>query len=101
MKKDLHPNYVAEAKVSCSCGAVFATGSTRDELSVETCSQCHPFFTGKQKIIDSTGRVDRFKKMAEAAEAKKADRESLKSKEEKQAERAAKQAKKTEEAINA
>lgn len=60
-------------KITCSCGAVLTTGSTQKDLSVEICSQCHPFYTGKKKMIDTTGRVDRFKKLAEkAAAAKKA-----------------------------
>jgi len=61
MKKDIHPKY-GEATVHCACGETFTTGSTKDELSVEICSKCHPFFTGKQKLVDSGGRVDRFKK---------------------------------------
>ncbi len=61
MKKDIHPKYY-ETKVKCACGNEFTTGSTLKEMHVEICSQCHPFFTGKQKIIDSAGRVDRFKK---------------------------------------
>ena len=61
MKKDIHPKY-GEATVHCACGETFTTGSTKEELSVEICSKCHPFFTGKQKLVDSGGRVDRFKK---------------------------------------
>ncbi|HML66864.1 50S ribosomal protein L31 [bioreactor metagenome] len=61
MKKDIHPKY-GESLVRCACGETFKTGSTKEELSVEICSKCHPFFTGKQKLIDSGGRVDRFKK---------------------------------------
>ena len=61
MKKDIHPKY-GEAIVRCACGETFKTGSTKEELSVEICSKCHPFFTGKQKLVDSGGRVDRFKK---------------------------------------
>jgi large subunit ribosomal protein L31 len=61
MKKDIHPKY-GESQVRCACGETFKTGSTKEELSVEICSKCHPFFTGKQKLIDSGGRVDRFKK---------------------------------------
>ena len=61
MKKDIHPKH-GEATVRCACGETFTTGSTKEELSVEICSKCHPFFTGKQKLIDSGGRVDRFKK---------------------------------------
>jgi large subunit ribosomal protein L31 len=61
MKKDIHPKY-GEATVRCACGETFKAGSTKEELSVEICSTCHPFYTGKQKLIDSGGRVDRFKK---------------------------------------
>jgi large subunit ribosomal protein L31 len=64
MKKDIHPNYV-EATVHCSCGNTFTTRSTKKELHVELCSQCHPFYTGKQKLVDSGGRVDRFKRRLE------------------------------------
>ncbi len=61
MKKDIHPSY-GEAIVHCACGETFKTGSTKGELSVEICSKCHPFYTGRQKLVDSGGRVDRFKK---------------------------------------
>ncbi len=61
MKKDIHPKY-GKATVRCACGETFTTGSTRGELSVEICSKCHPFYTGRQKLVDSGGRVDRFKK---------------------------------------
>ena len=68
MKKDIHPQY-EEATVHCSCGNTFTTRSTKKDLHVELCSQCHPFYTGKQKLVDSGGRVDRFKRRLE----KKAD----------------------------
>ena len=61
MKQGIHPKY-GEATVRCACGETFTTGSTKEELTVEICSKCHPFFTGKQKLVDSGGRVDRFKK---------------------------------------
>ena len=61
MKKDIHPQY-EEATVHCSCGNTFTTRSTKPDLHVELCSQCHPFYTGKQKLVDSGGRVERFKK---------------------------------------
>ncbi len=62
MKQDIHPEY-NEIKVQCACGNTFQTRSTRkDELRLEICSECHPFFTGKQKLIDTAGRVDRFNK---------------------------------------
>lgn len=62
MKKDLHPAYYPEAKVTCACGNTFTTGSTKEELRVEICSECHPFYTGKQKFVERGGRVERFKK---------------------------------------
>lgn len=61
MKKDIHPKYYSEAKVICACGNKWITGSTKEELRVEICSNCHPFFTGKEKIIDTAGRVEKFK----------------------------------------
>ena len=59
MKPDIHPSYV-EATVHCSCGNTFTTRSTKSELRSELCNECHPFYTGKQKLVDSGGRVDRF-----------------------------------------
>lgn len=61
MKEGIHPKY-NEAIVRCVCGETFTTGSTKKELKVEICSKCHPYFTGKQKLVDTGGRVDRFKK---------------------------------------
>jgi large subunit ribosomal protein L31 len=61
MKPDIHPNY-KPVKITCACGNVIETRSTAGDISVEICSQCHPFFTGKQKLVDTAGRVDRFKK---------------------------------------
>ncbi|MDR1932499.1 MAG: 50S ribosomal protein L31 [Spirochaetales bacterium] len=61
MKADIHPNY-KPSKITCACGNVIETRSTAGDLSVEICSQCHPFFTGKQKLVDTAGRVDRFKR---------------------------------------
>ncbi len=61
MQEGIHPKY-GKAQVRCACGNTFETGSTKQELKVEICSQCHPFFTGKQKLVDSGGRVDKFKK---------------------------------------
>ena len=59
MKKDIHPEYV-ETNVSCACGNTFVTRSTKSTIKVDICSNCHPFYTGKQKFVDSEGRVDRF-----------------------------------------
>jgi large subunit ribosomal protein L31 len=61
MKPQIHPNYQV-VKVTCACGNEFETGSVKADLRVEICSNCHPFFTGKQKFVDAGGRVDRFKK---------------------------------------
>ena len=61
MKADIHPDYV-EANVTCSCGNTFTTRSTLDTMRVELCNVCHPFYTGKQKLVDSGGRVERFQR---------------------------------------
>ena len=61
MKPDIHPEYV-ESKVTCSCGETFVTRSTLPEIKVEICSVCHPFYTGKQRLVDVGGRVERFNK---------------------------------------
>jgi large subunit ribosomal protein L31 len=61
MKTDIHPEYVV-ARVHCSCGNEFLTRATKSELTVEICSECHPFYTGKQKLVDTGGRVERFRR---------------------------------------
>jgi large subunit ribosomal protein L31 len=61
MKADIHPKY-QETKIRCACGNVIETGSTKDNITVEICSNCHPFFTGKQKLVDTAGRIERFRK---------------------------------------
>jgi large subunit ribosomal protein L31 len=61
MKEGIHPDY-KPATITCACGAVWETGSTKEDIHVEVCSKCHPFFTGRQKLVDTGGRVDRFKK---------------------------------------
>lgn len=61
MKKDIHPEY-QEVEVHCACGNTFKTGSTNKEIRVEICSECHPFFTGKQKNVEKGGRVEKFRK---------------------------------------
>lgn len=61
MKEKIHPNYV-KATVQCACGNTFETGSTRPQLRVEVCSKCHPFYTGEQRIVDTAGRVERFRR---------------------------------------
>lgn len=62
MKSDIHPTYYPKAKVSCACGNHFEVGSTKESITVSICSACHPFYTGTEKIVDTRGRVDRFKK---------------------------------------
>ena len=64
VKEGIHPQY-HKTKVSCACGATFETGSTKKEIRVEICSKCHPMFTGKQRIVDSGGQVEKFKKRLE------------------------------------
>jgi len=61
MKKDLHPTYFDKAKATCGCGKEFVIGSTIEKIQVEVCSACHPFYTGKEKIIDTAGKVEKFK----------------------------------------
>ena len=61
MKEGIHPNY-KPTTIKCACGATWETRSTKEAISVEVCSKCHPYFTGKQKLVDTGGRVDRFKK---------------------------------------
>ncbi len=60
MRKDIHPTYYSDAKVTCSCGETWTTGSTRKEIRTDVCSVCHPFFTGEQRIVDTAGQVERF-----------------------------------------
>ena len=67
MKKNIHPEYFPKAKVTCSCGNTFEIGATMAELRVDICSNCHPLYTGKMKLVDTAGRVDRFKSRLEKA----------------------------------
>jgi large subunit ribosomal protein L31 len=62
MKEKIHPQYYNDATVTCACGNSFTTGSTRKSMKVETCSKCHPYFTGERKMLDTTGRVERFRR---------------------------------------
>jgi large subunit ribosomal protein L31 len=62
VKSEIHPNYYPTAVVTCACGNTFTTGSTRPELRVEICSNCHPFYTGQQRIVDTAGQVERFQR---------------------------------------
>jgi large subunit ribosomal protein L31 len=66
MKQDIHPTYFPESKVTCACGESWTVGSTQEEIRVDICSACHPFFTGEQRIVDTEGQVDRFYKRLEA-----------------------------------
>jgi large subunit ribosomal protein L31 len=68
MKKDIHPKYYPNTKVTCSCGNTFSVGSTVDQIHVEVCSACHPFYTGTQKFIDTAGRVDKFQARVKKAQ---------------------------------
>lgn len=97
MKKDIHPSYV-DTTITCSCGAVFEAGATKDGMSIEACSQCHPAYTGKKKIVDSTGRVERFKNLAAKTEEAQKSRKNVKDKATKKQERAKKQEKSVQEA---
>ncbi|MDD5083757.1 MAG: 50S ribosomal protein L31 [Candidatus Moranbacteria bacterium] len=91
MKSSIHPKYFEKAEITCACGAVLTVGSTVEKMSIEICSNCHPFYTGKKKTIDSTGRVDRFKKLSQKAQALKTTKPAT-SKKEKIAARKEKQA---------
>lgn len=61
MKEAIHPNY-AKTTITCACGAVYEVGSTKENVRVEICAKCHPFYTGRQKLVDTGGRVEKFKK---------------------------------------
>jgi large subunit ribosomal protein L31 len=86
MKKDIHPSYHNDTKVSCACGNSFTTGSTLKEIKIEICGACHPFFTGKQKLVDTAQRIERF-------QAKSAKKDSLTHVKGKTAKRASKKSK--------
>lgn len=97
MKAKIHPKYFPEAKVECACGNTFTIGSTKESIRVEICSNCHPLYTGKQNLVDTAGRVDRFKdilKKSGAAKdkvrARKAAKKSVKKDEPKAVKKAAK-----------
>jgi len=67
MKADIHPTYYPKATITCACGVVYTLGSTKEKIEVEICSACHPFYTGNEKVLDSAGRVERFKARAAGA----------------------------------
>jgi large subunit ribosomal protein L31 len=75
MRKDIHPTYYTDAQVICSCGNTWITGSTRKLIRTDVCSNCHPFFTGEQRIVDTEGQVDRFYKKLQAREQFMAEQE--------------------------
>jgi large subunit ribosomal protein L31 len=88
MKKDIHPQYFADAKITCNCGNVIHAGSTLEAQSIEICSACHPFYTGKQKILDTAGRVNKFLERQKKAQEKQAAKEKGNKKDEEPAEEA-------------
>ena len=74
MKKDIHPKYYPQATIRCACGQTFTIGATAAELRVEVCSHCHPFYTNKEKFMDTAGRIEKFKTRRVKAESAKASR---------------------------
>lgn len=80
MKSDIHPQYYPQAKVTCACGNSFMVGSTMETIHVEICSQCHPFYTGKQKLVDTAKRVEKFQARAEKQKAAATARQGKKTK---------------------
>jgi len=76
MKEKIHPQYFTDAKVICACGNTFTVGSTRKEIRVELCSKCHPFLTGERRMMDTAGRVERFRRRYEASEKAKTAKKS-------------------------
>jgi len=84
MKKDIHPTYYKNATIKCACGNSFKVGSTKKEVEVEICASCHPFFSGKEKLIDTAGRVDKFKQRMAKAQILKSTKTAKKSRKDKQ-----------------
>ncbi|MFA6105439.1 MAG: 50S ribosomal protein L31 [Patescibacteria group bacterium] len=80
MKKEIHPQYHTDTKVTCACGNSFVTGSTLKEIRVELCNQCHPFYTGKQKFVDTARRVEKFQEKMSRVSAVAATRKGKKAK---------------------
>lgn len=78
MKKDIHPQYHPKAIITCACGNKITTGSTKKEIEVEICAKCHPFFSGEEKLIDTAGRVEKFKQKIAKAEILKSPKKSSK-----------------------
>ncbi|MFH0820808.1 MAG: 50S ribosomal protein L31 [Candidatus Peregrinibacteria bacterium] len=80
MKADIHPKYYSEAKIRCACGTTYVVGSTKESYSVDICSACHPFYTGKQKLVDTAGRVDKFMARQRAASVRQAEMKAVEKK---------------------
>ena len=79
MKKDIHPTYCEEARAECACGATFDIPATKEKINVEICSSCHPFYTGKEKLIDTAGKVEKFQaRRTKAASVKAATKKTKK-----------------------
>lgn len=95
MKKDIHPKYYKDTKVICACGNTFETGSTLPEIKTELCSACHPFYTGKQKLVDTARRVEKFQAKMEA------QKEASKTRKGKKVKRAGQAAKRAEKEVTA
>ena len=91
MKADIHPKYFTTARVTCSCGNTWLTGSTKPEIRTDVCSACHPFYTGEQRIVDTAGQVERFMKRLERRQSEGARRE-LEAQMKREAEEAARKA---------
>ena len=83
MKANIHPQYFEDTVVICACGKSFITGSTKQRISVEVCSQCHPFYTGEQRLIDTKGKAEEFNRRMEQAKTYKQTRAAKKNREEK------------------
>jgi large subunit ribosomal protein L31 len=79
MKKDIHPKYFDKTKTTCVCGATYDFGSTKETINVEICANCHPFYTGNEKVLDTAGRVEKFKARKEAGITKASAKKSSKS----------------------
>lgn len=74
MKKDIHPKYYQKSKIQCACGNALEIGSAKPEIQIDICSKCHPFYTGKEKLIDTAGRIEKFKSRRLKAEAARGDK---------------------------
>jgi len=94
MKKKIHPTYYPDARVTCACGNTFTVGATVKEINVELCSACHPFYTGKQKLVDTARRVEKFKARLKKKDEKSAGRKGKTAKRAKRAKAKTKGAKK-------